>query len=220
MVPRRMPIQGSKRLSSKGQYVQTAGCGNENLTAPTLQSLRSVGAVPFSGVSQNSLVAEAEKGSCRCYRNGAQMKHLALVVVLACATLPLAARGGSGDGAARSNILALEHAWDQALQRQDVKALAAIFDNALLYVDYDGTVMTKTEYLARVKSNGNHLQQVVTEEMFVQLFGNTAAVVGTYRETGTEHGKPYLRRGRFTDLWMLEGKNWICIASSATPILP
>ena len=113
------------------------------------------------------------------------MKHLALVMVLACATLPLAAQGGSGDGAARSNILALEHAWDQALQRQDVKALAAIFDNALLYVDYDGTVMTKTEYLARVKSNGNHLQQVVTEEMFVQLFGNTAAVVGTYRETGT-----------------------------------
>jgi ketosteroid isomerase-like protein len=146
------------------------------------------------------------------------MKHLALVMAIACSALSLAAQG-IGDGAARSNILALEHAWNQALERQDVKALAEIFDNALFLVDYDGKVMTKTEYLAQLRSKDNHLQQVVTDKMIVQLFGNTATVVGTYRETGTERGKPYVRRGRYMDVWMLEGANWICIGSSATPIL-
>jgi ketosteroid isomerase-like protein len=115
--------------------------------------------------------------------------------------------------------LALEHAWDQAQERGDVKALAAIFDNSLIYVDYDGKLLTKAEYLARVKANTTHIQQIVAEEMSVQMFGNTAIVVGTYRVRGVENGKPYLRRGRFTDTWILMGTNWICVAAGTTPIL-
>jgi ketosteroid isomerase-like protein len=123
-----------------------------------------------------------------------------------------------GDSAVRSNILALEYAWDQAQERGDVRALSAIFDNALAFVDYDGKILTKTEYLARVKSDSSHLQQIVTESMSVQVFGNTAIVVGTYRAKGVEDGKPYLRRRRFVDTWMLMGEHWVCVAAEATPI--
>lgn len=138
-------------------------------------------------------------------------------MVLACSTSALGQ--SAGDLGAKQNILALEHAWDQALERSDVKALSAIFDSALIYIDFDGTLLTKAAYLLRVRENDTHLQQVVTEEMDVQVFGVTAIVVGTYRATGMEKGKAYVRRGRFMDTWVLTGKNWICVAASTTPIL-
>ena len=137
--------------------------------------------------------------------------------LLICASLFMAAQN-YGDSAVRSNILALEYAWDQAQERGDIKALSAIFDNALVFVDFDGTILTKTEYLARVKSDSSYLQQIVTESMSVQVFGNTAIVVGTYRAKGVEDGRPYLRRRRFVDTWMLMGEHWVCVAAEATPI--
>jgi ketosteroid isomerase-like protein len=117
------------------------------------------------------------------------------------------------------NILALEHAWDQAQERGDPKGLATVFDNALIFVDYDGKVLTNAEYMARVKSNNTHMAQIVAEQMNVQIFGDTAIVVGTYRVKGVENGSPYLRRGRFVDTLVLTGGHWICVAAATTPIL-
>jgi ketosteroid isomerase-like protein len=147
------------------------------------------------------------------------MKNILLVLVLLYSTGQSAKAQTSGESGARSNVLALEHAWDQAQERGDVKALSAIFDDSLIYVDYDGTLLTKAGYLARVKANTTHMQQIVAEEMNVQMFGNTAVVVGTYRVNGMEKGKPYLRRGRFTDVWVRTNGNWICVAAATTPVV-
>jgi ketosteroid isomerase-like protein len=145
------------------------------------------------------------------------MKRLAWIMLLACSTV---AQGQSAsDPGDKQKIIALEHAWDQALSGSDLKALSAIFNSALIYIDDDGTLLTKSEYLLRVSETGSRLQQIVTEEMDVQMFGSTAIVVGTYRAKGMENGKPYRRRGRFMDTWVLTGENWTCVASSATPIL-
>jgi ketosteroid isomerase-like protein len=146
------------------------------------------------------------------------MKPLALVLTLLCSAPSVVGAQPSGDSAARSSILALEHAWDQALERQDIKGLADIFDNGVMYVDYDGKLLTKTDYLARVKLNKDNFQQVVSGDLIVQIFGSTAIAVGSYRAAGTEGGKPFVRRGRFVDTWILEGKSWICIAASTTSI--
>jgi hypothetical protein len=78
------------------------------------------------------------------------MKTGRCVAVLVCATSFLAAQNYANSGA-RSSVLALEYAWDQAQQRGDINALGAIFDNSLVFVDYDGKILTKPEYLARVK---------------------------------------------------------------------
>ena len=146
------------------------------------------------------------------------MKVIACVAILAVAASPFVAAQNYGDSGVRSNILALEYAWDQAQENRDVRALSAIFDNALVFVDYDGKVLTKTEYLERVRSDSSHMEQIVTESMSVLVLGNTAIVVGTYRAKGVEDGKPYLRRRRFVDTWMLMGEHWVCVAAEATPI--
>jgi hypothetical protein len=114
-------------------------------------------------------------------------------------------------------ILALERAWNLAESAGDLKALDALFDNELIYVDVDGSLMNKTQFLAHMKST--HPQQVITELMTVQVFDDTAIVNGSYRSNELKNGKPIVRRGRFTDTWVYKNFTWVCITAQATPIL-
>jgi ketosteroid isomerase-like protein len=131
----------------------------------------------------------------------------------------LAAAQANPDAGAVTKVLALEHAWNQAEEAKDTLALDRLFDNALVYVDYDGTLRTKAEFLAHVKSAASQPQQEVTESMTAHMFGASVIVTGVYVAKGLERGKPYLRRGRFIDTWVSEGKGWLCVASQSTPIL-
>ncbi|MFY9741151.1 MAG: nuclear transport factor 2 family protein [Candidatus Sulfotelmatobacter sp.] len=147
------------------------------------------------------------------------MRTLVFTAILLCSAIPFVAGQYPADSSAITNVLALEHAWNQAEQRKDTRALDAIFDNALVYVDYDGSFRTKAEFLARVKSTASHLEQEVTGSMTGHMFGSTVIVTGLYVASGTENGKPYVRRGRFVDTWTFKDGKWLCVASQATPIL-
>ena len=65
----------------------------------------------------------------------------------------------------QSKILALENAWNQAEERKDVKALEALLHPDLVYIDYDGSIMTKSEFIASVKAPALHPEQIVNESM-------------------------------------------------------
>ena len=124
---------------------------------------------------------------------------------------------GDSDAAAQTKIIALEHAWNLAETNKDSKALSAILEDSMVYVDYDGTLRTKAEFLARLKMPTTHPEQEVTESMTTRVFGSTAVATGIYVAKGVENGKPYLRRGRFIDTWALKNGTWLCVASQATP---
>jgi ketosteroid isomerase-like protein len=118
----------------------------------------------------------------------------------------------------RTKILALENAWNQAEEHKDVKALDGLLASTLVYIDYDGTAMNKTEFIASVKAPSLHPEQIVNESMTAYVYGDSAVVTGVYREKGVNKGKPYLRRGRFTDTWVKQNETWVCAASQSTLI--
>jgi ketosteroid isomerase-like protein len=124
-------------------------------------------------------------------------------------------QGASQD---EGRILALENAWNHAEQTKDVKALEQLLSSQLVYVDYDGSTMGKQEFLAQVKSEGLEPDQIVNEQQTAHVFGDCAIVTGIYREKGTNKGKPFSRRGRFTDTWVKFGETWECVASQSTLI--
>ena len=138
-------------------------------------------------------------------------------------TVVVAAGQDASDSATKSKIAALEGAWNQAYKSGDAKALDAILDNGIVLVNDDGSVQTKTEFLASVKPSGTQAgsqeQQVAPESMSVHVFGNTAIATGIFRAKGVEGGKPYVRRERFIDTWIFKGGRWTCVATDATPIL-
>ena len=57
-------------------------------------------------------------------------------------------------------IRVLENAWTVGQSRNDTHALNLIFDNALVYVEY-GKLVTKGEYLSRIKHASPQTEQIV-----------------------------------------------------------
>jgi len=118
--------------------------------------------------------------------------------------------------AEKSRIVALENAWNLAEEKKDVKALDELLGKNMVYVDYDGSIMNKEQFLESVRRPALHPEQIVNESTTVYVYGAAAVVTGTYREKGVDKGKAYLRRGRFTDTWVYENGTWQCVASQST----
>jgi ketosteroid isomerase-like protein len=117
-------------------------------------------------------------------------------------------------------IKALESAWDQAEQNKDVTALASLLADNIVYVDYDGSLSNKQQFLESIKSADASSEQINNEGVTVRLYNDSSLAVSTgiYRDKGMEKGKPFLRRGRFTNVWIKQSGAWQCIASQSTLI--
>jgi ketosteroid isomerase-like protein len=116
----------------------------------------------------------------------------------------------------QARILTLENAWNQSVQQKDASALRMLLAPDLIYVDYDGTLMNKTEYLASIRSLALHPVRIVNESMNIHFYGIVAVVTGVCRESGVKNGKPYALLERFTDTWVRRGDNWVAVASQST----
>jgi ketosteroid isomerase-like protein len=144
------------------------------------------------------------------------MRWTALLLILAGAA-NLSAQSDSE--AARTKVIALEKAWNQAYKLGDTKALSVLLDDAVVLIEDDGALKNKTQFLASMKSSSANEEQVDPESLTVHVFGQTAIAVGVFAAKGNRGGKPYVRRERFVDTWILKNGNWVCVATNATPIL-
>jgi ketosteroid isomerase-like protein len=115
-------------------------------------------------------------------------------------------------------IKQLERAWNQAEARQEVKEVASLLADTLAYTDYDGSFMNKTEYLKWVAAPEQKADHLYDEGLNVHVYGDAAVATGIYRETGTNKGKPYTVRSRYTDTWIKRNGVWLCVASQSTLI--
>jgi len=136
---------------------------------------------------------------------------------LFCAVL-LIAQDSSKQSVEEGRLLALESAWNHAEQSKDAAALNQLLGESLMYVDYDGTLLNKKEFLQATLNNNVEQEQINNDGMTVHVYGNAAVVTGLYRDKGIEKGKPFLRRGRFTDTWVNQNGVWQCVASQSTLI--
>lgn len=142
---------------------------------------------------------------------------VSVVLVLLCVVLR-GAQDSSKRSAEEGRLLALESAWNHAEQSKDAVALNQLLGESLVYVDYDGTLLNKKEFLENTLHNDVQQEQINNDGMTVHLYGNAAVVTGVYRDKGIEKGKPFQRRGRFTDTWVNQNGAWQCVASQSTLI--
>ena len=145
------------------------------------------------------------------------MRAVKVCVVLALMILAGYAQVSSFDSE-KARVLSLENAWNEAEKHKDGKAIDGLLAPTFAYTDSDGTFMNKQQYLASITEAGYRPDQIVNDAMNVQAYEHAAVVTGTYREKGTEKGKAYSRRGRFTDMWVQEKGGWLCAASHETLI--
>jgi hypothetical protein len=140
-----------------------------------------------------------------------------LIFVLIGATMPVRAQQANDSDNTAAEIRGLERAWSEGEARNDNRALDLIFDNALVYIEY-GKVVTKGEYLSRIRTEIPHQQQIVMEGITVRAFGTTAIVVGVYREKDVKDGKVSISRWRFIDTWVKKQGSWLLVAAGSAPL--
>jgi len=142
---------------------------------------------------------------------------MGVVMVFLCVVV-LSAQDSSKRDAQEGRLLALESAWNHAEQSKDAVALNQLLGESLVYVDYDGTLLNKKEFLETTLHNNVQQEQINNDGMTVHLYGNAAIVTGVYRDKGVEKGKAFQRHGRFTDTWVNQNGAWQCVASQSTLI--
>lgn len=125
-------------------------------------------------------------------------------------------QGGLSDDAGR--VLALETAWNHAIETKDTKAIGMILEDAMIAVESDGSFATKSEYLAGIKAPDFQPSQAVNEKNDVHMYGNTAVAVGIFRIKEIEKGKAVIHRERTIDTWVKVNGTWKCVAAVAVTI--
>jgi ketosteroid isomerase-like protein len=145
-------------------------------------------------------------------------KFLTLLLAVAALAFTVRLQGRAKAGDDETQLIQLERSWNQAEMGRDAGAIASLFDDTLVYVDYDGSLRNRTEYLRSVASPSASPEHMYDEGMKVHVYSNAGVVSGVYRETGTAKGKPYTRRARFTDTWIKLNGQWKCVASQSTLI--
>ena len=139
-----------------------------------------------------------------------------ILILFAVGLTTFAQSSSNSDEAGR--VLALEKAWSHALETKDTKALEMLLANTMVSVDIDGSIQSKSEFLASIKATDYQPSQAVTEQSTVQVYGDAAVVVGIFRVKGTDKGKPYSRRERFVDTWIKTNGAWQCVATTSNLI--
>ncbi len=129
-----------------------------------------------------------------------------LVVVISSLALPQ----NKGD---ETKVIAFENLWNQMQINHDADAMDKMLDSDFVLTDYDGTVMSKGQFLESIRDRSNQLTVEVSEDMKLYRHGDTLIVTGTTHEKGTLKGRAYQHKGRFTDTWIRQNGTWICIAS-------
>jgi hypothetical protein len=145
-----------------------------------------------------------------------RVKRIGLIILLCCSPA-LLLRAQQTDDAASGTIRALEREWDEAQAHNNNRALDLILDNDVVYVEY-GRLVTKADYLLRIKHQDPSTDEIVMEPIIVRVFGSTAIVTGSYRETQRKAGVRTFTRWRFVDTWTYKNHGWVLIAAGSAPL--
>ena len=140
-----------------------------------------------------------------------------IIVISLLSAIIASAQGARSDQG--GHILALDNSWNRALETKDTKALDLLLADTFVSVDIDGSMETKRQFMADIKSPSYQPSQALTEQSTVEVYGDSGVVVGVFRTKGVEKGKKYVRRERFVDTWVRINGMWKCVAA-ITVLIP
>jgi ketosteroid isomerase-like protein len=117
-------------------------------------------------------------------------------------------------------ILKLEDDWARALKTKDRPLLDAIVAPNFTFIEPDGTVKNRDEYLADRSSDVADIESFELADLKVSVFENCALTSGLSKITERRQGKRYRFNLRWKELWLKDNGRWRVVASQATPVNP
>jgi len=127
------------------------------------------------------------------------------------------------EAAIEAGIKELSGQWSKAILEKDAAILERIWSPDFVNVEPSGKRSTKAEGIASLKTGTDKptLSEATSIDVRVYGGGTVAIDIGDYREAGKDKdGKPYDRRSRFTNVWVLEDGAWRCVGAHASVLEP
>ena len=141
-----------------------------------------------------------------------------VVIVLALAAPALAQSAASK---AEQEIRAAEHQWNEARVKADIATLDRLLADGWTVTHGGGTMDTKAQYLADLKSGDRKFSADVKEdEITVRIYGDTAVAAGLSDSKVTFKGLVQGGPLRFTRVYVKRDGRWVMIVSHATSRKP
>ena len=117
----------------------------------------------------------------------------------------------------RSSIVQAITQLDNERIRAQISADAATLDRIyaadFIGVGPSGTVRTKAQVISDFTSGDLKFQSIVTDEVQVRVYENTAVETGRSTMSGQDKGKAVPRDTRFTRVWVKQEGRWRLVAN-------
>ena len=136
------------------------------------------------------------------------MRRAVIVVVFLLAV----SAGAQTPSASQKAVFALEEEWTRALMKNDTAAFRRLTAPGFVYTE-DNAVMTQSELIKAIATSGDVVTKAWNEGMKFHDYTPTAVVTGILHVQGTNKGKAFHRRYRFTDTWLNRNGKWRAIAA-------
>jgi len=117
-------------------------------------------------------------------------------------------------------LIQLENDWAKAYLNRDGKALGQIEAEGFVCTTADGDVVSKTEDIGDVTSGAYVATVFEMADLKVNLFGDTAVVIGRQTVKAVYKGKEDNSVYRITDTWQRRDGRWQAIASHLSKLAP
>ena len=116
------------------------------------------------------------------------------------------------------DIKKLDEQWASATVRKDFATLNRIMADDLKYGHGNGSVQTKQEFLAALRSDNMNYREFKFEEVEASVFGDTAIIRSSPRMSIKIDGKEQSFQARFLRVYAKRNGAWQMVAHQATRI--
>jgi ketosteroid isomerase-like protein len=146
------------------------------------------------------------------------MKRIAFAVSVAVLVFGVAVLAQTQSESVEQELLKLEQQWTDALVKPDLAFLDRIKADDYTFTDHEGSVWTKAQSLALLKSGEDVISSCVADEMKARVYGDAAVVTGRNTTKETFKGKDISGQYRWTDTWVKHAGRWQCVATHVSRI--
>jgi ketosteroid isomerase-like protein len=122
--------------------------------------------------------------------------------------------------AVRAEILAIENQWATAIERQDAAAFERLAAEDFRFIDENGRVLNRAQYIADRSHNPDNVESAVQDEIEVRQYGDAAIATGRSTLHGTRNGAPFVYRFRWTDVYVRRAGRWHPVSAQLTALPP
>ncbi|MGA2281007.1 MAG: nuclear transport factor 2 family protein [Verrucomicrobiota bacterium] len=125
----------------------------------------------------------------------------------------------SKNASVEQELIKLEDGWGDALVKCDVAFLGRILADNYTDTDEEGTVTTKAQDIAGLKSGDFKCTSMAADDYKVRVYGNAAVITGRFTLKGQAKDRDVSGQYRFTDTWVKRAGQWQCVATHQSKIV-